>query len=1168
MRQAVFYDPKKRRWKNFRRVIDVTALALTLLIIFFLFSILRGANLPQLLLPEQRRPYKALKEKENRHPRPRIVARKSKVPATQVPLNSDEGIRGAFYVNWDPASYSSLREYLRQIDLLFPEWLHVLSPDGRVQGMAEDGTRFDLIGRNGAVSRVDDKVMPLLRQESAETEVLPLVNNFDGNVWLDSVAGMLNDPAARATFRQQIMQFLTSDTYRGLTLDFEAFPPNAQPGYRALLVELEQDLHARGLKLYVAVPSRNPDFDYQYVAAHADAVILMNYDEHYPGGTPGPVASQDWFVRNLQLALRSVPAAKLLCAVANYGYDWQSKVDKRGRNLEKKPSNTTPVSVQDAWLKAQESESDVAFDGDHMNPHFAFMEGEVRHEIWFTDGVTAFNQMRAAQKLGINTFAIWRLGSEDRSIWPIFDQPQEAGAESRLKRVPPGYDVALNGQGDISVISGRPAVGERSVTYDGAAGLISDETYAQLPTPYELTQYGGAKKQIALTFDDGPDPNWTPKILDALKSRNAPATFFMIGLQAEKYAYLARREFDEGHEIGNHTWTHPDISNISKRYMQVELNLTERFFAATLGIKPLLFRPPYSVDQEPDTADQVRPLEIAQTMGYITVGDKIDPSDWRDNPRRTAEQITASVLSASLPPCARNDQKCGSIVLLHDGGGDRKETVRAVPMIIDGLRARGYELVPVSTLVGRTRADLMPALSSNERWGARLDRLGFWFYGAINFGIVLIFFIGDVLMSARLLLVGVTAIYDRLRTRLVDKAAAAAYQPPVAVLVPAYNEERVIERTVRAVLASSYPRLRVIVIDDGSSDNTLQVLRDSFVPEIASGKVKVLTKPNSGKAEALNFGLEYVTEEIFVGIDADTIIHPRAVELLVPHFLDPRIAALAGNAKVGNRVNLWTRWQALEYITSQNFERRAMNVFGAIPVVPGAIGAWRTDYVRQVGKYHNDTVAEDADLTMALLERGYRVEYEDRALAFTEAPSDVSGLMRQRFRWSFGILQSVWKHRGVLRRGGTLGWIVLPNIIIFQIMLPLVSPFIDLMFLFGLADYGMDRYFHPETANPANLQKLIAFFAAFLLIDFIASAVAFALERRGFDRRESFWLLGHVWLQRFAYRQVFSLVILRTLKRALDGRAFAWDKLERTNTVQVADEAQSATVGSGGSSRR
>ena len=356
--------------------------------------------------------------------------------------------------------------------------------------------------------------------------------------------------------------------------------------------------------------------------------------------------------------------------------------------------------------------------------------------------------------------------------------------------------------------------------------------------------------------------------------------------------------------------------------------------------------------------------------------------------------------------------------------------------------------MPVSELLGKTRADVMPPLTTNERWAAWIDSLSFAAVRrVVSTFIIFVFFVGDVLMSARLVLVGALAIFDRFRRRHAN--SIPSYQPAVAVLIPAYNEEKVIERTVRSVLDSDYPNLRVIVIDDGSQDATLEVCREAFRKEIAEGRVTVLTKPNSGKADALNFGLEHVTEEIFVGIDADTVIAPDAISKLVPHFADARVAAMAGNAKVGNRVNLWTRWQALEYITSQNFERRALNTLNAVSVVPGAIGAWRTAAVRAAGGYHHDTVAEDADLTMALLQAGYRVNYEDRALAYTEAPTTANGLMRQRFRWSFGIMQAVWKHKVAVKRKGALGWVALPNIVIFQILLPLVSPFIDVMFVVG-----------------------------------------------------------------------------------------------------------------------
>jgi len=1153
MPKPIFYDPQLKRWKRFRLLQTILGLGITALIGFFAVSIYTGVSLTAMLLPQQHRPYRALREKERRRPRPRATARKPKKPATQVQLNSGEGVRAAFYVTWDAASFSSLREYVQQIDLLYPEWLHVLTADGHLQGVSQQNHLFDVI-QNGAVRPVDEKVMPFLKEEKAETEVLPLVNNFDPtrNRWMTGIEGFLSSPDGRAAFRRQIATFLASDEYKGLTLDFESFPRAAQPGFRELVRELHADLSAQGMKLHVAVPVNDDDFDYAYLAANSDGLILMNYDEHFQGGDPGPIASQEWFTRNLVEALKVIPKDKLICAIGSYGYDWS--LVKKGRKST--VASATSISAQDAWLSASDSEADIEFDQDAYNPHFAYMdENNHRHDVWFLDGVTALNQMRAAVKLGINTIALWRLGSEDRSLWPVFDLPGAVGASQELRLVPPGQDVDMEGAGEVLRIATRPSSGERRFTLDPATGLITDETMAVLPMPYKLDQYGYGPRQIALTFDDGPDPDWTPKILDVLKQKNAKAAFFLVGLQAEKYPSLAQRIYAEGHEIGNHTFTHPDISNIRRSYMRVELNLAERLFASRLGVKPLLFRPPYSIDQEPDTADEVRPLEIAQSMGYITVGDKIDPNDWKDNPRPTAEQITAAVM-AHLPPCDPNDLRCGNIVLLHDGGGNRSETVRALPMMIDGLRARGYEIVPVAQLIGKPYSEVMAPISPNERWSARVDRFGFWLFGLVNTAIVLVFFVGDILMSARLFLVGAFAVFDRFRRRKPGHdSPAAELVPSVAVLVPAFNEEKVIERTVRAVLDSDYPKLRVIVVDDGSRDRTLQVVQQAFRSEVAEGRVLILSQPNSGKAEALNYGLKYVQEEIFVGIDADTVIAPDAISRLVPHFVDSRLGAIAGNAKVGNRVNLWTRWQALEYVTSQNFERRALNVLGAVSVVPGAIGAWRTGAVRDCGGFHVDTVAEDADLTMALLERGFRVEYEDRALAFTEAPMNARGLIRQRFRWSFGILQSVFKHRGAFGRKGALGWVALPNIVIFQILLPLVSPFIDIMFALGTLNYLVDRYFHPETADARSFEKLVGFFLTFMIIDFIASTLAFALERRSADNREDPTLLLHVWLQRFAYRQLFSIVLFKTLKRAITGQSFAWDKLERTVAMPYAARA-------------
>ncbi len=1158
--KQVFYDPERKRWRRLRLILDSSVLLITLTVAFFVTTVIRSTSVPTVPLPDLKRGYHPLKDSQKRKaPRRVNLHRKTKRPASQVVLNSDEGIRGAFYVQWDAASFASLKEYYPQIDLLFPEWLHTLTADGRLQSVTEENKLFDLMDDKGKPRPVDDKVMPYLKSEKAATDVLPLVNNFDPvtNEWRPEVtAAFMANPEARQRFRNEIMAFLATDQYKGVTLDIEAFPEKSRGDFKILVQELYGDLHARNLKLYIAVPVNDKGFDYKAISATSDGLILMNYDQHYPGGEPGPVAGQDWFVKNLQDALKVIPKQKIVVAVANYGYDWAMK---KGQKKGTPPQDIHNVSAQDAWIEASDSESDINFDDNAMNPHFAYSdENNIRHDVWFLDGVTALNQMRAAKALGIDTFALWRLGSEDRSLWAVWDRPFEANAPARLGTVPPGQDVDIEGTGEVLRIAQRPADGTRTVTIDPDTHLVSDETFQELPKPYQVDMYGGTQeKKVAITFDDGPDPTWTPQILDLLKEKGAKATFFLIGMEVEKYPGIAKRIFREGHEIGNHTFTHPDITNISKRYFEVELNLTERLFESKLGVKPVLMRPPYAVDEAPDTADEVRPLELSQDMGFITVGEKIDPNDWRDNPRRPAKDIADDVL-ANLPPCAPGSLRCGNIILLHDGGGDRSQTVAALAMILDGLHQRGYQVVPVSELIGKSVAEVMPPITTNERWTAWVDSISFSLFGLLSGFIIFVFFVGDVLMSGRLVLIGALAVYDRFHRR--NTKPDPGYHPAVAVLIPAYNEEKVIERTVRSVLDSDYPYLRAIVIDDGSSDSTLEVTRAAFQKEIADGQVTVLTKPNSGKADALNYGLEFVTEELFVGIDADTLIARDAISKLVPHFADPTVGAMAGNAKVGNRVNLWTRWQALEYITSQNFERRALNTLNAVSVVPGAIGAWRTAAVRAAGGYHHDTVAEDADLTMALLQAGFKVNYEDRSLAYTEAPSTANGLMRQRFRWSFGIMQAVWKHKAAVRQKGALGWVAIPNMVIFQILLPLVSPFIDIMFVVGAVSYFVNKYFHPESANPASFHRLVVYFALFMVIDFITSTIAFTLERQQPGGKRDFLLLGHVWLQRFAYRQLFSLVLIKTLKRAVEGGSFAWDKLERkatvTQPVTVARETQ------------
>ncbi len=1167
MTRQIFFDPQRKRWKRLRRILDAVAVVSTIILVLFFLNVVKNQKLPELLLPAPKRNYKAIQQQAAA-----IKARYLKQPRrrtnrkpSEIPFNSGEGLRAAYYVDDDAGSYASLKNHIHQIDMIFPEWLYTTAADGTLLGaytVAAPLRTFNVVDAQG-VHNVDpqNKIHDLIAAVHEDTEIFPLLKNFNvlTQEWDQDVADMLKNPAARNHLEQQLGRFLAANpNYRGLSLDLESLPDDADAGYNALIAELYAQMHPKNLRLFVNQSVGADDDQFRFLALHSDGILLMNYDEHEETGNPGPIASQDWFENNLRRVLKVVPKEKVICAIGNYGYNWTVSLTEKDSHGEPKVLDTEDISVQDGWQVASDAGADLRLEGDELNPHFTYddEDNHVRHQVWMLDAVTALNELRAARQMGLQTFALWRLGEEDPSLWSIWDHPSNPGAPQSLKQVPPGDDVVTDGEGDILHIAGEPHHGSRTIDMDSYNWTVTDEHMLSYPSPYAIEYYGYEPDKVALSFDDGPDPKWTPKVLDVLKQKDVKGTFLMIGEQAQDNVSLMKRVLAEGHEIGNHTWTHPDVSEISPRQLELQLNLTERLFGSELGVKPLYFRPPYSIDQEPDTNDQAAAAYLIQQMGYTIIGNKIDTGDWDERQPKTPQGILKDTLE-QLQIMKTKPQFRGSIILLHDGGGNRSVTVAALPVLIDGLRAHGYQIVPVSELMGKTRAEVMPSLNGHERWVARVDSVAFFAWAFFNHFVVSLFFIGDVLMSARLILIGVLALIDRLRKRHVPEIAGG-FEPRVAVLIPAYNEEKVIVRTIRSVLSSDYPHMRIIVIDDGSPDRTSEVARAAYPEEIATGKLTVLRKPNGGKAEALNFAVANLVEEFYVGIDADTVIAADAVSNLVCHFADPRIGAVAGNAKVGNRVNLWTRWQALEYITSQNFERRALDLFNVVTVVPGAIGAWRTDAVRQGGSYPVNTVAEDADLTMNLLEQGYKVIYEDRALAFTEAPTTANGLMRQRFRWSFGTLQAIYKHQGAFLKNRAMGLFALPNILVFQILLPLVSPFIDLMFVAGAFHYLLDRHFHPEAANASNFEKLLTFFLVFLIIDFVTSALAFSLERRHPANKGDGWLLFHILLQRFAYRQLFSLVLFKTVKRAIDGRPFNWDKLERTAKMSEQTERLTA----------
>ncbi len=1105
--KPIFFDDQQRRWRRTRRLLEISGGALLVLLIASFFSMMRRPELPALLLPEVKPALHAVREKHHRPKATPRSGRKTRIAALGRVPESYDPLRAAFYVPWDSTSLASLKQHYRELDVLMPEMLHAITPDGQAQIEA------------------DPKLTEWYRVSGSELPMMPLVNNFDGKDWrAEELAEILARPESRQRLRADLLRFAKQGNHAGIVVDFEEIPAASQPHFRELMRELGGAFRKENLKLMVALPSADNNFDYRFFAQQCDAVILMNYDQHWPTSGAGPIAAQSWFVRHMGQALQVIPPEKLIMAIANYAYDW---------TVARGAPPALSTSVQQAMVTAVESEATIELDAESLNPHFSYSdEKEQLHQVWFLDALTAYNQLRAAERAGARGTALWRLGSEDASLWPIWDatRPDDA-VRQKLSDVHPGYDLVLEGQGDIWHISATPKPGKRSFTFDAASGVFTDEHYSELPVFYQIDQSGGVPHKIVLTFDDGPDARFTPRILDVLKEKNVHAAFFVTGLRANEDVDILRRIFAEGHELGNHTYTHPRMDQISLAQLHFELNVTERLLESRLGIRTIFFRPPYGVDHQPEAAQDVELLPIPQEMGYIIVGSQIDPHDWGSldgSAPPSPDMIASRVLEQ-----ARSGK--GNIVLLHDGGGNREGTVAALPLIIDRLRAAGFELTTIAGLLGKTRAETMPAISRDDRWTARVNAFAFDLFHWFRLVIAGIFIIGITLVSLRALFVGALALLEKLRSQ---PRFDPGYCPAVTVVVPAYNEEEAIVQTVRSVLDSDYPALAVIVVDDGSSDRTAPLVQEHFGSDT---RVRLLQQKNCGKPAALNHALAEVKTQIVVTIDADTYVDPSAISRLVRHFSFANVGAVAGNAKVANRDRWLTRWQALEYITSQNLEKRAFDLLNCITVVPGAIGAWRTEAIRACGGFSPDTVAEDTDLTLAIRRRGWRILYEEDSIAFTHAPETAKQLIRQRFRWTFGTLQAVWKHRDTLGRSryGTLGWVGLPNIFLFQIMLPLVSPVLDLLFLGSLALWGLAQWKIteiPQLWTTDDVVRALVFFLAFTLIDVAACAIAFLLERK-----EDWTLLEPLLLQRFYYRQMMYVVLFRSLVRAVQGRAVGWE---------------------------
>ncbi|MCY1144896.1 bifunctional polysaccharide deacetylase/glycosyltransferase family 2 protein [Actinoplanes sp. Pm04-4] len=634
-------------------------------------------------------------------------------------------------------------------------------------------------------------------------------------------------------------------------------------------------------------------------------------------------------------------------------------------------------------------------------------------------------------------------------------------------------------------------------------------------------------KTIALTFDDGPDPTWTPRVLDVLKENGAHGTFFVVGSEVARHPALAKRVTDDGNELGLHTFTHPNLQLLAPWRRTLELSQTQVAIARATGVHTNLARFPYSSMNAAIDDDNWKIIKNAGRQGYLVVVNDTDSQDWQ---RPGVDRI----IKNATPP-----GETSAVILFHDAGGDRAQTIEALRKFIPMMKARGYVFTTVTEGLNRTieqsnqaaaaGAKPVPELPENPAAAGSDVWRGSAVIWTVRLADGLVWVIAVLFLVVGVLTIGRTALLLLLATRHTRQRRKPGWSwgpevtEPVSVIVPAYNEKEGIEAAVQSLAGGDYPQIEVVVVDDGSTDGTAALVEQMRLPN-----VRVVRVPNGGKSNALNTGIALARHNLIVTVDGDTIFEPDSIRNLVQPFADPSVGAIAGNVKVGNREKMVAAWQHIEYVIGFNLDRRLYEVLGIMPTVPGAIGAFRREALAQVGGISDETLAEDTDVTMAMLRAGWRVVYAENAKAWTEAPATLEQLYRQRYRWSYGTMQAMWKHRRALfdkGPSGRFGRVGLPFLALFGVALPMLAPVVDIMLLYGLVFW--------------ELEETVVAWLGMLALQLFTAAVAFRFDR------ESLKPLWRLPLQQFAYRQLMYLVLMQSATTAMTGGRLRWHKLHR-----------------------
>jgi peptidoglycan-N-acetylglucosamine deacetylase len=1124
--KQIFYDPSGNRWKLSILISSfVTVLAAIILII----GIPSGITIASI----------------------QDQGSKSKNEST-VQLNTSKK-NTAFFTTNTEKSLLSLKENSKNIKNLVLPWIEIKKSESKITVSHVQHPYFNLV--NETIEKNNPEINKLLLLSDIAYAKPVYEDRYNGGTFQELIA----KPELQDHFVTSLLETLKVGNYKGLVVEIqEESIGKRYEQYQQFLKKIFTALTEKKLSLEIKANVFDDikllEIDKQF----ASELILEMYQKAIFNKNPAASIDPNSFqskttIQPLQSNYEQL--GKVTTALPELTYS----VALPTQSVDVFLSNKTPgwhgqLTFDEVGQIIEKYKPDVKYDFASGFSTFEYTDNTNQdHRIIVNDATTVYNSIYNFNTLNQQPVSVnlENIGYEEPTIWLMIQaQNITTSQDILLNKLQFNIEVKAIGSGVINRLNKNPEFGTRQIVFEG--DKILDTKITKLPSKALVSKTGFKKGYIALTFDDGPDPKYTPQILDVLKTNNVKASFFALGSNVIDYPELAQRISKEGHMLGNHTYNHTKLKNANEDQFHNEIESTQKAIAEIVSFMPKYFRTPYNDFGGYETNADLKPLRILDKLNLKVSESDLDSHDYDT---QDLNQIIDFVKKGF-------DENKSSQVLFHDSGGfTRQSTVQALPEIIKFFKDKDYKFVTVEQLDKLSQNETVDALKTSNPTISGFSRL--WFFqliGKSDLLFRLLLFVATSLGVIRLLvlLIGLLKHFKgKSFANFSDKHFE--FPPPVSVLIPCYNEEKVICSTIDSILNSDYNNLEVIVIDDCSTDNSLKLVQQKYRK---NKRVKILTKPNGGKAEALNFGMKHSKYDFIVSMDADTLFAPDTVSRLIQHFADPKVGGVAGFVEVGNdyfyqksqgqniNFNWLTTCQRLEYIFGQNFDKQAYDGLGCVIVVPGAIGAWRKQVVLDVGGYKTDTLAEDTDLTVRILRSGWNVEYCKDAFCVTEAPETLQQFWKQRIRWQFGTLQVIFKNLDIIfnPKHKAVSMFAIPYLF-FNFFSMLVSPIANLPFFILLiklyigAKVGVLAF---NLNDQVSMHWMFIFIFGYLGIEYVSTI--FAIWQ--YKLKGKWVLLAFVPIQILVFRLLILVITVTSILKAFQGKAVGWGHLQRTGNAQ------------------